>query len=96
MSLSRVDTGYVEHFRWRVLQDALNEATSLYWRRRAAAFDAACSKPNDYQGRLTPEVRVDRDAGFRAIAAACRARADLAQYQVEPEPEVLDVLEEVA
>lgn len=31
---------YVEHFRARVLQDALAEATSSYWLRRAEAFDA--------------------------------------------------------
>ena len=29
---------HVEHFRWRVLQDALAEATATYWERRAAAF----------------------------------------------------------
>lgn len=28
----------IEHFRWRVLQDALNEATADYWRRRAQDF----------------------------------------------------------
>lgn len=31
---------HVEHFRLRVLQDALNEATSAYWLRRAATFEA--------------------------------------------------------
>lgn len=31
---------YVEHFRHRVLQDALNEATSSYWLRRADQFAA--------------------------------------------------------
>ena len=31
---------YLEHFRARVLQDALNEATAAYWLRRAATFDA--------------------------------------------------------
>lgn len=29
----------VEHFRKRVLQDALNEATAAYWRKRALDFD---------------------------------------------------------
>jgi hypothetical protein len=29
---------YVEHFRMRVLQDALQEATAGYWNRRAEAF----------------------------------------------------------
>ncbi|HET7386140.1 MAG TPA: hypothetical protein VFJ19_05670 [Nocardioidaceae bacterium] len=31
---------YTEHFRARVLQDALNEATPRYWRRRAEQFAA--------------------------------------------------------
>jgi hypothetical protein len=31
---------YVRHFRERVMQDALTEATAHYWRRRAATFDA--------------------------------------------------------
>lgn len=31
---------HVEHFRARVLQDALAEATSSYWLRRAATFEA--------------------------------------------------------
>lgn len=30
---------YVDHFRERVLQDALNEATASYWARRSATFD---------------------------------------------------------
>jgi hypothetical protein len=32
--------GFVAHFRSRVLQDALTEATGAYWLRRAEAFDA--------------------------------------------------------
>ncbi len=32
--------GYANHFRCRVLQDALNEATAAYWIRRAETFDA--------------------------------------------------------
>lgn len=31
---------YVEHFRARVLQDALTEATAAYWLRRAEQFAA--------------------------------------------------------
>lgn len=31
--------GFVAHFRSRVLQDALTEATADYWLRRAAAFE---------------------------------------------------------
>lgn len=31
---------YVQHFRGRVLQDALNEATAAYWTKRAQQFEA--------------------------------------------------------
>ncbi len=33
-------TEYVEHFRGRVMQDALTEATAAYWTRRAEQFEA--------------------------------------------------------
>jgi hypothetical protein len=33
-------TAYVHHFQRRVLMDAVNEATSSYWRRRAETFAA--------------------------------------------------------
>lgn len=33
-------SGYIDHFRARVLQDALAEATADYWLRRGAAFAA--------------------------------------------------------
>ncbi len=33
-------TAYIEHFRARVLQDALAEATANYWIRRAETFEA--------------------------------------------------------
>lgn len=46
MRLSELDE-YAEHFRARVLQDALNEATAVYWRRRAAAFDAVGNEECD-------------------------------------------------
>jgi len=31
---------YTAHFRYRVLQDALTEATAAYWTKRAEQFDA--------------------------------------------------------
>ena len=31
---------HLEHFRMRVFQDALNEATAAYWLKRAEQFDA--------------------------------------------------------
>lgn len=47
MKITDLDA-YVEHFRYRVLQDALTEATAHYWRRRADQFaavgNAACDE----------------------------------------------------
>ncbi len=34
----RREVGYVDHFRQRVLQDAIAEALPAYWRRRADTF----------------------------------------------------------
>ena len=36
----RREVGYVDHFRQRVLQDAIAEALPGYWRRRADTFAA--------------------------------------------------------
>jgi hypothetical protein len=40
MKLTDLDA-YVDHFRMRVLQDALNEATAAYWLKRAKTFESA-------------------------------------------------------
>lgn len=38
--MSARDGGFVDHFRARVLQDALNEALPAYWLKRADTFAA--------------------------------------------------------
>lgn len=43
---------YVEHFRWRILQDAMQEATSDYWHRRAAQFAAVGTPECDQVAEL--------------------------------------------
>lgn len=66
---------YVDHFRRRVLADALQEATAAYWRHRADAFDAALPRPGDYAGMATPQqIEAQRDR-IAASALACRQRA---------------------
>jgi hypothetical protein len=75
----------LEHFAHRVIQDALAEATSRYWQRRARAFDQAHHGRHDFLGRTTPEQRSAHDAEMTAIATACRHRADLAPFQVVDE-----------
>lgn len=46
----------IEHFRARILQDALTEATAAYWRNRAADF-AAVGTPECDQVALACENR---------------------------------------
>lgn len=66
---------HVEHFRTRVLADALQEATCAYWRRRADAFAAALPRPTDYTGRATAaEIEAQRYR-VAAVVLACRERA---------------------
>lgn len=66
---------HVEHFRARVLQDALYEATAYYWRRRAEAFEAARPRASDWPGRATPEQLAEADRRCATAALACRQRA---------------------
>ncbi len=64
---------YVAHFRGRVVQDALSEATSAYWERRAEAFEGARPSPNEFHGNETREELRGRWLRLTGIAAACRA-----------------------
>ena len=66
---------YLDNFRQRVLQDALAEAISTYWQRRAASFDAAMPRPGDRTGRATAEQIEQLRLRVSAIALACRQRA---------------------
>jgi len=68
---------HVDHFRARVLQDALNEATAHYWRGRARAFEAALPRAGDYTGRATPEQIEEQRQRIAAAVLACCQRAEL-------------------
>lgn len=86
----------LDHFRARVLQDALSEATAEYWRRRARTLERALSRASDYRGRATPEEIAQRDEGLRAAIMACSLRAQLCEPGAEISAEVDEVLAEVA
>jgi hypothetical protein len=73
-------SSYIEHFRARVLQDALNEALPSYWNRRAEAFAAVG----------TPECDVI------ASACRAKARFLTLYPAVEIEPDVAEALREAA
>lgn len=86
---------HTAHFRARVLQDALTEATRSYWLRRAETFEAAKPRPGDYFGKLTRDEVRAQWYRLDEIARACRARAEVSILD-DVADEVRDVLREVA
>lgn len=69
---------YFKGFARRVVEDALNEATPIYWEKRAETFEAARRRPCDFTGTATGDELSVRDRALRETAQACRARAQLA------------------
>jgi len=49
------------HFRARLLADRITEASAVGWLRRAAAFEWARPRPDDFNGRASQEEIHDRD-----------------------------------
>lgn len=84
---------YLDHFRGRVIQDTLTEATSTYWLNRAATWEwvihggpvpatgdtALSARP------LKPRAEWSaRDFERQEIAEACRNKASVALIQTDP------------
>ena len=46
----------LDHFRRRVVQDALNSATAYFWRRRADDLRKGLTRPGDFTGNATPQA----------------------------------------
>jgi hypothetical protein len=88
----------LDHFRGRILQDALTEATAQYWVHRAHQFQQAAPRLEEYRGQATREQLRERWYECVATSQACLRHADLLRGDY-PEPisdEVWDVLGEVA
>lgn len=68
---------HISHFRARVLQDALTEATAAYFERRARQFEEAAPRPGEFSGRATRAELADRAARCLEVARACRQHAAL-------------------
>jgi hypothetical protein len=89
----------LDHFRARVLQDCLTEATAGYWLHRAYEFHEAAPKPGDYRGKppVSAETISASYARCMATALACRQHAQLILDEIPQEisPEVLAVLNEL-
>lgn len=88
----------IEHFRARLLQDALTQATADYWERRAQQFEDAAPRKGDYHGNASRDDLLDAWERCRATALACRRHAQLLRDSAPEEigPEVWSVLEAVA
>ena len=88
---------YVNHFRIRVLQDALISADVQYWLRRAQAFEDAAPRPGEYHGRATREQLSMAYQRCMLAARNCRRHAQLLrEIYGEISDEVIDALGEVA
>lgn len=67
----------LDHFRARLLQDALTEALAATWLRRAATFEAAAPRSGDYTGQANPEQLAAAAERCHQTAENCRAHAAL-------------------
>ena len=88
----------IDHFRARVLQDALTEATAQYWVHRAEQLEDAAPKLGEFHGHATRDELNQRWLDCMGAAQACRRHAELITGE-HPEPiseEVWDALAEVA
>lgn len=88
-------TAYVEHFRARVLQDALNEATASYWLRRAEQFEQAKPRLGEHFGNRTADDLRAKWRELDEIVRACRNRATVSLWQ-DLDEETQQILREVA
>lgn len=83
----------LEHFRARVLQDALDQATIGHWLQRHAALSASLPRPEDFVGRASSEELNAREARTRAALTAIERHVYLLQHTYrEPSPEVLEAV----
>jgi hypothetical protein len=87
-----------DHFRARILQDCLTQATAQYWIHRAYQFQQAAPRPDEFHGNAPVEELRQRWRNCMDTAQACLLHADLIR-QLSPEPisdEAWDAFEEVA
>lgn len=83
----------LEHFRARVLQDALDQATVAHWIGRHAALSAALPRPGDFTGGASPDELNAREARVRRELEAVERHIQLLESTYrEPSPEVWEAL----
>lgn len=86
----------LDHFRQRVVQDALNTATAEFWRRRADDLRNGLTRPGDFTGRATTEEIAARNATILEDAARCEHLASLICKDRAISDEVVSAIGEVA
>ena len=79
---------YVDHFRHRVIADALAEATSAYWLKRADDFEWARPSLADFPGDATLDQRRAKWRELTEVATACRNRAAVSLMQDGIDPDI--------
>ncbi len=87
---------YVDHFRHRVIADALAEATSTYWLKRADDFEWARPSLADFPGDVTLDQRRMRWRELTKVATACRNRATVSLMQDGNDIEIVAALREAS
>lgn len=65
----------IDHFRRRVIQDAVTEATACHWERRAGYFERCLIQPGDYTGKLTAAEIEESNRRIESIIDACLNKA---------------------
>jgi hypothetical protein len=83
----------LEHFRARVLQDALDQATIGHWLKRHEALSASLPRPGDFTGRASSDELKAREADVRRALAAIERHVYLLQHTYrEAGPEVVEAV----
>ena len=70
-----------EAVRRRAVQQAILHAEAAYWRRRAADFEWARPRPDDFNGQATPEELAEADRRCCATRDACLSKAQLIEAE---------------
>jgi len=88
----------IDHFRARILQDCLTEATAQYWVHRAHQFQQAAPQLDEFHGDATREELNEAWTRCHATSQSCLQHADLIRgdYPAPISDEVTSVLKEVA
>lgn len=72
-----IEESELDNFVRRMIVDCLCNAMPEVWERRAAVFDAAAPRPDDFHGRATKEELSEARRRCQLDARRCRSHAQL-------------------